>query len=672
MTANYASNTANYAYLTANYASLTANYANSVLYTVNNTVTYLAYTANVANATATAALAASISANSNAQIANNIVQQINQAVSVQQGYLPNLSLVSSTVPLLNVQSNLNVTGNLSILGTLNLSTTPIFGCGVCLYTLGGDVTADHIDGPNGDYIIKWGSLQKFSVVTTPSSLSVQFIRTGVFNCEISAQPIDSLGRPDSIGNVYLYTNTTNSLAGATLVYRDSPSTQINPYKALIKIPINVSNRSTYYILGLSFTRSSYPYTLKQTALPSGSTGGTYFQFSYMGGATDQLPILTDTTMINSIGTNSPSAVVIGNQYQPLTLQCSQLTIPVNLGISAATTTSLGTSAAQAVVVGNPSQSTYIQGNPVNLPSTTDLSLVQNFGTSSSGSVTIGAPGRPLVLQGNPVFPASSDFSAVNSLGSAAAASVSIGTSNQQLSLVGTRVNLPTTTDASQVNNLGTNLGGSLTIGTVNQSINFNGNPVMPSTANLSNVSAFGSSSSSSVFLGNPSQQLSLQGNPVNLPSTSNLSQVTSIGSSASSLTLGSSGVPITFQGITNPLGFGGSLSDEISTLTPTATFSFRSPFPFNIRSSALPMFSLNVLPTATTPVTFDILKNNQSIYSVKPTIPSTSTTYCTGGNTTGTLLVNPTVVNLTDLISAQVVNAGSGAPAGAKVYIYAS
>ena len=684
VTANYAAVTANYASVTANYA---VNFANTVVVTSNylsNTVNYAVVYSNLALNTANTALMTANLASNTANYVNTVVNIINQAVSLNQGYLPNLSVASTLVSNLTIQSNLIVTLNsviqrdLIVAGNIYINQNVIggtaFGCGVSLYTLGSDVIADHSDGPNGDFIIKWGTLTKSSIITVPANSSFQFIRSGVFNIEVSVQPIDSTGNADSVANVYLYTNTTDSLAGATLVYRDSPSTQVNPGKTLINVPVVVSNKSLYYILGISFTRTRFPYTLKQTYLPSGATGGSYFQMMYLGGTTDTLPPQQDTTLLTYLGTNAPGPVYIGNPGQPLLLQCSSLTVPFNLGITAGNTSSLGTTANQPITIGNVSQTLTLQGSSVILPASANANVLTSFGTQTTAPVTIGTPSQTLQLQGSSVnLPSTTNATQVLNYGTTAGGTVTIGTSSQQLVVQGNPVSLPATTDASTVTNYGTSASGPVTVGSASQSLVLQGTSIiLPVTSNANIVTSFGTQTAAKVTVGTGSQQLQLQGNPVSLPATTDASLVTNFGGSATSgVTLGVSGQSLTVQGVANPMGIGGALSDEISIISTISTWSIRVPYGFNIRSTKMPYFSLNVLPTAATPVTFDILQNGGSIYSVKPTISSTSSSN-SSYSSQGTLLVNPTQINFGDLLSAVVLNGGSGSPAGAKVYIYAT
>jgi hypothetical protein len=115
---------------------------------------------------------------------------------------------------------------------------------------------------------------------------------------------------------------------------------------------------------------------------------------------------------------------------------------------------------------------------------------------------------------------------------------------------------------------------------------------------------------------------------------------------------------------------GGALSDETTTLTTSNYTNMRAPFPFTI--SKVPLFWLNVLPTSTSNTVFDILKNGNSIYSVKPQIGSTTTSNVSANGIPGTLIGGTNSIALYDLLTIDVDTTGSGTPAGAKFIIYCS
>ena len=137
----------------------------------------------------------------------------------------------------------------------------------------------------------------------------------------------------------------------------------------------------------------------------------------------------------------------------------------------------------------------------------------------------------------------------------------------------------------------------------------------------------------------------------------------------SNVNIGTTGSNLSIQGVVNPVGFGGALSDETSTLTTTNQLNIRSPYQMTIRQTYAPIFSLNILPTATTPTTFDILKNGNTIYTVKPTIAAGA---AANSSQNGTLIGGSNSIKVGDLLTSIVSIVGSGTPTGAKVYIFNS
>jgi hypothetical protein len=115
---------------------------------------------------------------------------------------------------------------------------------------------------------------------------------------------------------------------------------------------------------------------------------------------------------------------------------------------------------------------------------------------------------------------------------------------------------------------------------------------------------------------------------------------------------------------------GGAISDETTTLTSSNYTNIRAPFPFVISSARVPLFWLNVLPTATSNTVFDILKNGSTIYTVKPQIGSTTTSNVSANGIPGTLIGGTNSIALYDLLTIDVDTVGSGTPAGAKFTIY--
>jgi hypothetical protein len=149
----------------------------------------------------------------------------------------------------------------------------------------------------------------------------------------------------------------------------------------------------------------------------------------------------------------------------------------------------------------------------------------------------------------------------------------------------------------------------------------------------------------------------------------NLGIVGSLSVSANTI-LSPSGSNITVQGVTNPFSIGGALSDETTTITTSSILTIRSPYTFTVRSYQPPYFWLNTLPDDY--VTFDVLKNSNSVYSALPTILSSYTsTYSTTSNT-GTLIGGVNTFAQGDLVQFKVIYPGSSGATGAKGVVYFS
>jgi hypothetical protein len=117
-----------------------------------------------------------------------------------------------------------------------------------------------------------------------------------------------------------------------------------------------------------------------------------------------------------------------------------------------------------------------------------------------------------------------------------------------------------------------------------------------------------------------------------------------------------------------PVTLGGALSDESTTLTTGTKLTFRAPFPFTIAGDIPPLFTLNA-NSASSNVTFSILKNGSNIYSVNPNVSSVST-FQSSNVTPGTLLGGSNTIAYLDRIDITIVGIGSGTPSGAKCTIY--
>ena len=326
----------------------------------------------------------------------------------------------------------------------------------------------------------------------------------------------------------------------------------------------------------------------------------------------------------------------GSSFVQLTfLGASNDTIP--LGTDARTLTNIGTTAGSTVTIGNDGQSLILKGSSLTLPSTAatfDLTTTQFFGTSLTGlqSVTVGTSGYNLNLLGT------------------------VAVNGTTIKTVATSGNYNDLSNRPPLARLETGFGNAATstvnVGATGYQLNLNGTV----TVNGTTIKTVATSGNYSDLTGTPA--------PV---TTSN-----SFGNAATStVVVGTSGQDIVIQGVRNPIVVGGALSDETSILTTLNQVSFRSPFAFTIRNTNQPMFSLNILPTAAAPCTFDILKNGNSIYTAGglPTISSSASSNLTQS---GTLIGNSNSVNFGDLLVARVASVGSGNPAGAKVVIFAA
>jgi hypothetical protein len=117
-----------------------------------------------------------------------------------------------------------------------------------------------------------------------------------------------------------------------------------------------------------------------------------------------------------------------------------------------------------------------------------------------------------------------------------------------------------------------------------------------------------------------------------------------------------------------PCAIGGALSDETTTLTAGTKLTIRAPYTFTVTSDYMPLFSLNA-NSASSNVTFSILKNGSNIYSVNPNV-SFQSTFLSSNLTPGTLIGGSNTFNYLDKIDVTIVGIGSGTPNGAKVVIY--
>ena len=118
------------------------------------------------------------------------------------------------------------------------------------------------------------------------------------------------------------------------------------------------------------------------------------------------------------------------------------------------------------------------------------------------------------------------------------------------------------------------------------------------------------------------------------------------------------------------VALGGAISDETTTLTTSNFTNIRSPYAFTM--TRVPLFWLNVLPTASSNTIFDIQKNGNTIYTTKPQIGSGTTSNVSANSIPGTLIGGSNSIAAYDLLTVKVDTVGSGTPSGAKFIIFCS
>ena len=368
----------------------------------------------------------------------------------------------------------------------------------------------------------------------------------------------------------------------------------------------------------------------------------------------------------------------------------------NVATNATATVNVGT-LGQQIVINGPAQvlstsagNLYLGGPSVNttIQNTTGSVVFQTVGSSS---VTVGNSGLPLNVNGTSVTMAG-NLTVSGNIG-VATANTSIVGSNVNITgpIYGNGQSLSMNTSANQ---LATTATGPVLIGNTSYNANIVGGNITlypapgvgivnlaPGAASVS----IGTGVTSSISIGSGTPTVSIQSTSVtmagNLTVTGNIGVATAntaivgsnvlVGSATTNVFVGASGGNVFVQGVLNPVGFGGCLSDETTTLTVANQISIRAPYGFTIRQNYPPRWSLNVLPTATTPVTFDLQKNGNSIYTSgnQPTIGSTA---ISNTSISGTLIGGSNTVVAGDLLVAKVLALGSGTPAGAKVFIFSS
>jgi hypothetical protein len=306
-TANTANNIANLAYPTADTANNIANLAYPTADTANN-IANLAYTtadtANImaitANATANIAYITAYNANILATSTNNFITQVATIYNniLNSGYSFWSNSNSNTYILTNVaigkttSSNaLDVIGNVYISGNLYVGGSG-GGQGIFtnsssgLFKFPNDVIRQPI-GPSGEIIIPFSSMTPYGVTSiVPNSNSLSFPRIGVYTVTISINGQDADTNYDTVGSVNVYTNTNDTMIGASRIYSDQSSVTFGPIKQNLIIPLNVDNVSNNYIFGINFFRTNSGTTIK-----GGNFNASYVQVTpLMGGG---VPITPD-------------------------------------------------------------------------------------------------------------------------------------------------------------------------------------------------------------------------------------------------------------------------------------------------------------------------------------------------------------------------------------------
>lgn len=274
---------ANLASIVANQANVTANYANSVLtqYYANliNLPNLYAFASNanlVAQLANTVANQANVTANAvNVWITTNY-DKINTMNSVfQQISLNGLALWSNGIGniytysnvgigtmstndgnVLTVLGNVFISGNLRVVGGLTTQTVPTG----TVYQLETPYT---VQSPNvrNEFILNLLRFTPYGSLYTLDSNSIKFSQIGLYTAGFNIQATASDGEYDSIVSVNVYTNTSNTLTGASLFTSFSNPATFGPQMQPINVPLYISNTSNNYIITCSMYRNTYPYTI---------------------------------------------------------------------------------------------------------------------------------------------------------------------------------------------------------------------------------------------------------------------------------------------------------------------------------------------------------------------------------------------------------------------------
>ena len=280
-----------------------ANILSTNAFSISTNAYALASNANIiafnANALATNAYALASNANSLAVSTNNFITQINvyanDVFSVYSNILSNgysfwSNGVSTTYIMKNVaigsnvaSNALDVVGNVYISGNLyiggaggtNIVTPSTSG----LFKFDSDVVLVP-KGPKGETIVPFSTMSNFGLSKlTPQSNSLLFQNIGVYSVTLCIQGYNADSNYDTLASVNVYTNTTDTMTGAALVYSDSSSVTFGPIKQNLVVPLSVLNSSNSYIFGINFFRTNAGTTIK-----GGDFNASYVQVCPLMGA----------------------------------------------------------------------------------------------------------------------------------------------------------------------------------------------------------------------------------------------------------------------------------------------------------------------------------------------------------------------------------------------------
>ena len=530
------------------------------------------------------------------------------------------------------------------------------------------------------------------------------------------------GNATSLNNFFGNASTATIINGSTITFGTAPSGS----------GANLSKNLTANNVATNATATVNVGTLGQQIVINGPAQvlSTSAGNLYLGGPSVNTTIqnTTGSVVFQTVGSSS---VTVGNSGLPLNVNgtsvtmAGNLTVSGNIGVATANTSIVGsnvnitgpiygngqslsmntsanqlaTTATGPVLIGNTSYNANIVGGNITLYPAPGVGIVNlapgaasvSIGTGVTSSISIGS-GTPTVSIQSTSVTMAGNLTVTGNIG-VATANTSIVGSNVNITgpIYGNGQSLSMNTSANQ---LATTATGPVLIGNTSYNANIVGGNITlypapgvgivnlaPGAASVS----IGTGVTSSISIGSGTPTVSIQSTSVtmagNLTVTGNIGVATAntaivgsnvlVGSATTNVFVGASGGNVFVQGVLNPVGFGGCLSDETTTLTVANQISIRAPYGFTIRQNYPPRWSLNVLPTATTPVTFDLQKNGNSIYTSgnQPTIGSTA---ISNTSISGTLIGGSNTVVAGDLLVAKVLALGSGTPAGAKVFIFSS